>query len=146
MADWDRRFLNLARHVSTWSKDPSTKVGAVVTADRFVLGLGYNGFPPGCDDSPEIYADRPRKYRRVIHAEMNAMLNTMGKIGRTPNLHIYCTLFPCSACAAAMIQFGIKAVFSPEPTPEEIERWGDSFKESQEMFVEAGVDAVWVPD
>ena len=71
---WGRRFLHLAEHVSTWSKDPSTLVGAVIADDNRVVSVGFNGFPRGCDDSPALYAERERKYRRVIHAEANALL------------------------------------------------------------------------
>ena len=75
---WDQRFLDLARHVAGWSKDPSTKVGAVVADDRHqVLSMGYNGFPAGMRDNVDLYEDRPTKYSRIIHAEMNALLREM---------------------------------------------------------------------
>ena len=60
------KFLSLAREVSTWSKDPSTQVGAVlVRPDRTVAGIGFNGFPRGIYDDPELLNDRPEKYKRT---------------------------------------------------------------------------------
>lgn len=135
---WEMRFLEMAKLVAGWSKDPSTKVGAVLVSDRSVLGLGYNGFPAGCRDDEEIYNDRPEKYRRVVHAEVNALLNAQGKTGRD-GLHLFSTLCPCSACAAMMINYGVRNVYFPEPSDDEVSRWGESFKSSMAMFREADV-------
>jgi dCMP deaminase len=72
---WDLRFLTLAKTVSTWSKDPSTKVGAVIVdKNRRVVSLGYNGFPKGVKDTIEKLEDREQKYKHMVHAERNAML------------------------------------------------------------------------
>ena len=79
MDNWDKRFLDLAEHVAGWSKDPSTQVGCVIVNDkRVVVGLGYNGFPRGVEDTPERLNDRPTKYLMVQHAEVNAILNGSG--------------------------------------------------------------------
>ena len=75
MSDWDRRFLEMAALVSTWSKDPSTKVGAVITRGKFVVSLGFNGHPAGVEDSDARLHDREMKYRTIIHAELNAILS-----------------------------------------------------------------------
>ena len=73
---WGERYLHLAKEVSTWSKDPSTKVGAVAIGDNGeVLTQGFNGFPRGIKDSSERLKDRERKYKLVVHAEMNAIYN-----------------------------------------------------------------------
>lgn len=65
---WDRRFLRLAQEVASWSKDPSTKTGAVIVRpDKTIAAIGYNGFPRGCDDAPELYAHRETKLSRVVH-------------------------------------------------------------------------------
>lgn len=74
-AKWDRRFLKIAREVATWSKDPSTQVGAVIVdPDQRVVSLGYNGLPCGVSDSRDLLDDRVAKYATVIHAEQNALL------------------------------------------------------------------------
>lgn len=89
---WDARYARLAAAVGDWSKDPSTKVGAVlVRPNNSVASTGFNGFPPGADDSPELYADRAYKYANVVHAEANA-LNFYGQ--PTPGFTLY-TSFPC---------------------------------------------------
>ena len=98
MTDWDERFFALADMVGSWSKDPSTKVGAVIIRpDRTIASVGYNGFPRGVYDGPEIYEDRPRKLLRTVHAEANAILSA-----REP-LHgytLYVTpLHPCANCS-----------------------------------------------
>jgi dCMP deaminase len=75
MEKWDRRFLDLAKQVSTWSKDPSTQVGAILVNDlKQVVGMGYNGFPRGVHDWQERYDDREIKYPMVVHAEVNAII------------------------------------------------------------------------
>ena len=71
---WKRRFIELAKHISTWSKDPSTQVGAVIVRpDKTIASVGFNGFPRGVDDRPEKLADRPLKYQMIVHAEINAI-------------------------------------------------------------------------
>lgn len=137
---WDHRYLGLAAHVAQWSKDPSTKVGAVIARpDKTIASLGFNGFPRGVDDTDERLNHRPTKYAMVVHAEGNAIVNA-----REP-LHDYTLyvdpMFPCSNCAALIIQSGIKRVVTVEATAEQMERWGDSFKMSTSMFSEAGVIA-----
>ena len=68
---WDIRFLDLAQNISTWSKDPSRKIGCVaVGTNREILAQGYNGFPRGIADLPQRYEDRETKYQYVVHAEM----------------------------------------------------------------------------
>lgn len=133
---WDLRFLDLAHQVASWSKDPSTQVGAVIARpDRTIASLGYNGFPRGVDDSPMIYEARPLKLMRTVHAELNAILSS-----REP-LHgctIYVTpLCPCSNCAAAIIQSGIhRVVFRMGLLRAE---WAESFAVTEQMFREAAV-------
>ena len=137
---WDDRFLELSRLVGTWSKDPSTGVGAVVVGpSRIVLGLGYNGFPRGVVDDEWRLHDRPTKYAFTVHAEANALLTAgQGAHGAT----IYCSLFPCQECAKLIIQAGIRRVVSPATPPQLAERWGDSFINAKTMLTEAGVDYV----
>lgn len=140
---WDRFFLGLAQYVSTISKDPSTKTGAVIVRpDRTIASLGYNGFPRGCDDSVALYANRETKYARVIHCEMNAIL-----AAREP-LHGY-TLYTvpfisCDRCAAHVIQAGIIRCVAPKADAEKLTRWADAFERTRQIFNEAGVDLIEV--
>ena len=70
---WDRRFMEMARLVASWSKDPSSKVGAVITRGKFVVSVGFNGFPQGVVDSEERLTNRELKYPMILHAEINAI-------------------------------------------------------------------------
>ena len=73
---WDARFLDLAKHISDWSKDPSTKVGCVVVGeDREVRSTGFNGFPRGIEDTAARLNDRSQKYPMICHAEENAIMH-----------------------------------------------------------------------
>lgn len=105
---WDMRFLNLARHVAEWSKDPKCKVGAVlVSHDRREITPGYNGFPVNYADSPGRLVSKD-KNAFMVHAELNAILNA-----RTRSLsgyRLYCTKPPCLDCAKVMVQVGIHYV------------------------------------
>jgi len=139
--EWDRRFLLLATHVSSWSKDPSTQVGCVIVDEnRRVVAMGYNGFPRAVNDTPERYADRDQKYPRIVHAEMNAILNT-GTPMALEDCVLYCSLPPCCECAKAIIQVGIYRVVLPRSTDAETaKRWEQSMEVTMDMFLEAGVE------
>jgi dCMP deaminase len=131
--DWDSRFLNLAKEISSWSKDPSTKVGAIIVNGKEIVSLGYNGFPRGVNDYPERYENRDIKYAFTVHAEANAILSAKRNVA---DFTLYSTLFPCSSCAGLIIQSGIKCIVSPEP---DMERWAKSFEASKTMFDEANI-------
>ena len=76
---WDKRFLELAKHISLWSKDPSTKVGCVVVGeDREIRSTGFNGFPRGIEDDHGRLSDRAQKYPLICHAEENAIMHAAG--------------------------------------------------------------------
>jgi dCMP deaminase len=136
---WDRRFLDLAQHIASWSKDPSTKVGAVIVdVDKRVVSVGFNGLARGVVDLPERLDDREMKYKMIIHAERNALLFARGNLKGTV---LYCSaMLPCTACAALIIQAGVARVVAVPPSPELFERWGPDINLSTRMFIEAGVD------
>ena len=139
---WDERYLGLAREVSTWSKDPSTQVGAVTVGDKKeVLSQGFNGFPRGIDDSNERYDDREKKYKFVVHAEMNAIYNATYRGTSLDGATLYVYGLPiCSECAKGIIQVGIKKV-AVEKT-KELNNWNESVELSKKMFDEAGVELI----
>ena len=108
---WDEYFMGVAMLAAKRSKDPNTQVGAcIVSQDNIILSTGYNGFPVGCsdDDYPWDREGEQTKYPFVVHAELNAILNTRGK--SLENAKIYVALFPCNECAKAIIQSGIREV------------------------------------
>ena len=131
---WDKRFYNLAVHISSWSKDESTKVGAVIVDyKKRIVSVGFNGFPEHVDDTP---VSRERKLMRTVHAEVNALSFAAQSV---EGCTMYVTHAPCANCAAIIIQHGIRAVCFPEPEEGFLERWGDSYREALVMFMEAGV-------
>jgi dCMP deaminase len=143
MADWDTRFMNLARHISEWSKDRSTKVGAVIVGPaNEVRAMGYNGFPRGIDDDAPDRHERPEKYLWVEHAERNAIYNA-ARIG-TPlsGCTMYVPWFPCMDCARAIVQSGIHLLVAHKPDLSD-PKWGDDFKRALQLFDEAGVTIRW---
>ena len=139
---WDNRYLALAKEVATWSKDPSTQVGAVtVGAKKEVLSQGFNGFPRGIKDTPERYNHRETKYKFVVHAEMNAIYNATYSGTSLDGATLYIYGLPiCSECAKGIIQVGIKKVVIEKS--KELDNWNESLRLSQEMFSEAGVELI----
>lgn len=134
---WSERFLALAHHVASWSKDPSTQVGCViVNPQRIVVAMGYNGFPRGVSDDPERYENRPLKYQMVQHAEANALFNATSSVA---GCTAYVTHPPCCNCAGALIQSGVKQIITVSPNAALAERFKDSFETSKIMFREARV-------
>ncbi len=110
---WDEYFMGVALLSAQRSKDPSTQVGAcIVDENNKIVGIGYNGFPRGCSDDVLPWARKANdiketKYPYVVHAEVNAILNS------TKNLNgarIYVALFPCNECTKMIIQSGIKEI------------------------------------
>ena len=132
---WDLRFLDLAKFVSTWSKDPSTQVGAVVADhENRVISIGYNGFPQNISDDDRL-ENRDTKYKIIVHGEMNAILFANKSLE-------FCTLYtypfmPCPRCASMIIQTGIYRVVSYNNIPE---RWKEEFALSQTLFQEADIE------
>lgn len=110
---WDFRFLALAEHVGGWSKDPSSQVGAVLAKGNIIVSLGFNGFPVGIKDDPDLYENREKKLERVIHAETNCILFACGE---QEDAILYTYPFPpCSDCAKFIIQAGISKCISISP-------------------------------
>jgi len=137
---WDNRFLELAKHISGWSKDPSTKVGCVVVGeDREIRSTGFNGFPRGINDDAARLTDRDKKYPLICHAEENAIMHA-ARIGISlKGSTAYVTWPPCSRCARSLIQAGIEEIVYPE-TNAIPERWLDDFNTSNGMLLEAGIN------
>ena len=136
---WDRRFIDLALHISGWSKDPSTKVGCVVVgSDREIRSTGFNGFPRGIADSIERLEDRELKYPLICHAEENAIMHA-ARIGISlKDCTAYVTWPPCTRCARSLIQAGVVEVVYPGDI-QIPDRWVEDFDRSLSMMQEAGV-------
>ena len=136
---WDLRFLELARHISDWSKDPSTKVGCVVVGpDREIRSTGFNGFPRGIEDDDDRLQNREKKYPMICHAEENAIMHA-ARIGISLKGNTaYVTWPPCSRCTRSLIQAGINEVVYPSEV-EIPERWEEDFSIAMEMMEEDGI-------
>lgn len=110
--DWDDYFMGVAILSANRSKDPGTQVGAcIVTPDKRIVGVGYNGLPSGCDDDDFPWEREGdflhTKYAYVCHAELNAILNSTKSL---KGCSIYVDLFPCNECAKSIIQSGISEI------------------------------------
>ena len=140
---WKKRFLKLSKEISEWSKDPSTKVGAlIISEDKNIISTGYNGFPRGISDTEERLNNRELKYKFILHAEMNCILNALYN-GRSVK---DCILFvhglpPCSECTKSIIQAGIKKVITDSKATD---NWKESLKLSLEMLKEANVEIEFI--
>ena len=139
---WQARFLALTKEIASWSKDSGTKVGAVIVRpDRTICSVGFNGFPRGIEDSPSAIANRDTKLLRTIHAELNAILSAKEPLN---GYSIFVWPFqPCSQCAAAIIQSGIKDVYCPFTDHSSNDRWSESFKNALQMLDEANVRVIY---
>jgi dCMP deaminase len=154
--DWHRRFIEMAGLISSWSKDPSTKVGAIIVRpDTWtVVATGYNGFPRGVQElrpanegmiAAVEYNERwrrPEKYLWVEHAERNAIYNAARNGQATEGCVLYMNYAPCPCCdcARAVIQAGIVEVVGPDRFFDgKGDQWAESLVVSQAMLDEAGV-------
>ena len=144
--DWDHAYMLLASDIArTRSKDPSTQVGAFISSsDHRPLSLGYNGTPRGWDDDDFPWGKSPaagcleNKYKFVVHAERNAILNAPGGPTSLRGGILYTTLFPCSECAKEIAQVGIARIAYGEI------RDGDDMIAAKMILSHAGVVMVQV--
>lgn len=120
MNKWDLRYGNMAQLVASWSKDPSTQVGAVIVRpDKSIASVGFNGFPRDMEDREDWYADRTEKLKRVIHAEHNALKFCEHEDVSGYTVYVY-PLMPCKQCAERLMARGIARVVTVT-TPEKAE-------------------------
>lgn len=141
---WDIRFLHMAKEISTWSKDPSTSVGAIaIDDDKRVLSMGFNGFPRGIADTHERLYNKEEKYQHIVHAEANVVYNAtyhgVSLHGATVYVH---GLMVCSECAKALIQVGVKRVVMKLNGPFDLvpTKWKVSWEDTKQMFDEVGIE------
>ena len=139
--NWTEYFLNIAETVKLKSKDRRTQIGAVIVGqDNEIVSTGYNSFPRGIDDDQERYFDKEQKYPRIVHAELNALMNALysGVSVKGGTLYVF-GLPICPDCTKSVIQAGIKRVVVPYPI-EAPGKWKTLWEEqSKPMFKEAGV-------
>lgn len=138
------KYYKLARYqANLFSKDPSTKVGALFLAPKSfeILTMGYNGMPRGVDETRPERWERPIKYRYVEHAERNALFNANRRgVAMEGSIAVVC-LFPCADCARGMIQSGVQALVTMIPNLDD-NRWDESFEVARELLEESGVHLI----
>lgn len=138
---WDERFLNVAKLISSWSKDPSTKVGAIaVSSHRRILAQGYNGLPAGIDDDKFNMNDRISKYEMIIHAESNVIYNACnsGVSLKLTTIYIY-GMFPCPECIKAMAQVNVARIVFRLGFSKNTGVWKTRFDLSREIMHDLGI-------
>jgi dCMP deaminase len=139
---WDEYFVAMARLASARSKDPSTKIGAVIVGpDNESVSTGYNSLPRNCkDDVPERF-ERPEKYKWFEHAERNAVYHAALRGSPTKGCRIFLSCWvPCTDCARALINCGIiEVVLGRETEDPNRVKWIEEGIRSLTMFQEAGV-------
>jgi dCMP deaminase len=127
------------------SDDPVTRNGAVLwhPFSREIKAAGANRLPRGIESRPERL-ERPLKYKYMVHAERDVIFRAAACGRRTAGLELYCPWAACAECAQAIIQAGIRKVFSHQQahdlTPE---RWRAEIVLADEMLAEAGVAHVY---
>ena len=138
ISKWDRRFMDMAQLVASWSKDPSTRVGAVLVDKKHrVVSVGFNGLPHGVSDSSDRLNHRETKLRMVIHAEENALLFANRSVAGC-TAYVW-PLLPCARCASKLIQAGISRVVGPKNGRE---NWREENEIAVELMTEAGISVV----
>lgn len=153
---WDNYFLDMALRTARMSKDPSTKVGAILVRANTILGTGFNGFPSGIEDTSERLNDREKKLEIVVHAEMNAVLAAArrGTALEGSTIYVAATVGsgkghwggpPCARCTVECMQAGIIEYVSWPGKPELLTRWGASIKLAKDLISEAGLSYREVP-
>lgn len=145
MTDWDKRMMDLARHIGGWSKDRSRGVGCVIAnpLTRVVLAMGYNGFPRGCDDECEAHHARPAKYVWTEHAERNAIYNAARTGTALQDSVMYLPWYPCTDCARAIVQSGVLMLVATEPDWND-PKWGEEFHVVKQLFDEVSFNVLFV--
>ena len=139
---WDNRYMELAKAVSTWSKDPSKKIGAIAIGSKGqVLAQGFNGFPRGIDDTDDRLNDREIKYKYVVHAEMNLIYNATFNGISLDGSSVYIYGLPlCSECAKGLIQVGVKRIVMNKDSLESADdKWLESFELTMQLLNESGI-------
>ncbi len=135
---WDRRYLKLCKEISTWSKDPSTQVGSVITDGIKFVSLGFNGLPEKIPDLEQILHNREVKLKHILHAEINAICFSSRTNLEGCTIYVY-PFLPCCGCASQIIQKGISRVVSLVCQDK---RWKNHLKESHYFMRMASVEVI----
>jgi dCMP deaminase len=141
--NWDDYFMWIATAVQIKSKDTRCAVGAVIVSkDHVVLATGFNGMPRGVHDDEELLADAKEKIKVICHAEQNAILNAARMGVAVEGATIYVTKFPCLACCNAIVQAGIKRVYTHDKGYWDDDPLDETHVHKQRVIKETHLDVV----
>ena len=142
---WDKRFIDMAQLVSTWSScfQTNRQVGAVIVKNKRVMTTGYNGAASGIKSCKErgsclrrelnIPSGTRHEICYATHAEQNAIIQA-AKLGVCiDGATLYCTHQPCVICAKMIINSGIKRIVYKDGYPDQF---------SMQLLRESGVEIV----
>lgn len=138
--EFDLMYLAMARSIAQESKDPSTKMGAVILTRDDRRFFGYNSFPLSMKQDTELYADRKLKYSRMVHGEVRA-LNKVTCSVEGATLYTW-PFLPCDRCFVQMLDAGIVRFVAPNATEDQLSRWAKAFDLVRSYAQEAGVELV----
>jgi dCMP deaminase len=142
---WDERWLEMAKAVSSYSKDPSTKVGCVIANGKEDISFGYNGFPCTCEDKEEYYLNRDIKYKLVIHAEVNAIAKATRNFKSVEGATVYTyPLGVCPACANLLSAFGVSRVISLIDMNKSSTQKYQDLSETEFILSKNGMEWLWL--
>lgn len=127
--------------VAQQSKDPASRVGAVLVRDGLIVMIGHNKLPDGCKDLPERY-ERPLKYDWINHAEPTVLLKAARKGVATDGCDLFLNWYPCHICAGFIVEAGIKRIFVDQEPEWEHHKWGTAFKIAKDKLEEGGVEVI----
>jgi len=145
ISKWDVRFMEIADlEIAQWSKDRSSRVGALIVKDREIVTSGFNGMPRGCNDDVEARHERPEKYFWFKHAEENAIINAARQGKSTMGCDMYLNWYPCNNCAGVVVNAGIKRIYCDNEPEWEHEKWGPGFKRAKTILDEGGVEVIYM--
>ena len=137
----------LARAVAVAAASPNQirKVGAMlITADRGAEIAACNTFPPGIRNLPErVVGDN--RFIWLEHAERAAIFEAARRGLATDGGTLVSTYFPCTDCARAIVQAGVKTVATPRPEYDD-PVWGESFRTSAAILAEGAVEVVFLAE
>jgi dCMP deaminase len=145
---WDVWFMKHVYLAASKSKDPRTKIGAVLVKDKRIISNGYNGFPYNVNDLEQRYLDRPTKYKFICHGEFNAVLQCARFGTSSKDSILYTQGIPCDNCCKVIIQGGIKEIICHRQWPDMVnsDAWKESIAFSQVMLAESGISIKWLDE
>tara|TARA_R110000782_G_scaffold187656_2_gene277794 strand:- start:234 stop:686 length:453 start_codon:yes stop_codon:yes gene_type:complete len=142
MAMNSQELMNYANELASFSKDPSTKIGALLVRDEMIIGRGWNRLAKGFEDT-DLNWSRPRKYDIVVHAEQSSIYDAAFRGNSTEGSEMYSNYAACTNCAKAIVSSGISVLYRNEPMDNP--RWMEEVEKGDKILAQGGVSIVTMP-